>query len=208
MKYAKVKELSFKHYPRLYLHEDDLLHHLFFVNGNGYHWFNGELAYLTYDSDDDNAPPREVTEAELIEQVQRDRETNYKNSLKSEAEWKKIYKEVFGKDRDYTNPDPYYEDAEQEIDYRISSMKWAKPETQCWFLVEGAERNHFGHVMYPIYDRGAMIMNLPDDIKPDWLDAAERAIQWAESPYCRMTEKDRAYVEQAKIRIAQIKSNR
>jgi hypothetical protein len=62
VKYEKTKEISFRHYPRLYLHEDDLLHQLFFVNGNGYQWFNGELVYLTYD-DDDN--PREVIEEEL-----------------------------------------------------------------------------------------------------------------------------------------------
>lgn len=205
MKYEKVKELSFRHYPRLYLHEDDLLLHLFFTNGNGYTWFNGELVYLTYDSDDN---PRPITEEELVEQNNRHREQMYQDSIKLEKERDLIWDEIFpNKPNPHKNTDPYYESQEEEIKYRESSFK-LKPEVQCWYRVEGSERNRFGHIVRSIYEPGARVMHLPDDIKPDWLDAADKAIHLAESPYCRMMDKDRAYIEKAKARIVEIKSQR
>ncbi len=67
-----------------------------------------------------------------------------------------------------------------------------------------ADAREVPHRIYRIC-KYAKILSLPDDIQPDWLAAAERAIDWAEGPECLLTDDDRHHLAIARQRIAALK---
>lgn len=50
----------------------------------------------------------------------------------------------------------------------------------------------------------AQIMHLPDDIQPDWLDAAKRAVAFAESDRGRVSKGSERYLRLAKWRLKEL----
>ena len=74
----------------------------------------------------------------------------------------------------------------------------------CYYLDDNGE---LIQTMYPICQY-AKIMNLPDDIKPDWLEAAKKAIQYANEGKWILTASDKSYILKAEQRIKEIEANR
>lgn len=121
MTYSDTVKNCIAGYPKLFETEGDVLHHLFFVNGNGYEWVNGELIDL-FD-----------TETAI-------QETIVNTSL--------------------------------------------KPKTS--------------RELYPICQY-AKIMCLPEDIKSDWLVAAQKAIKMTR--YYKLTKSNKEYLLKARKAI-------
>jgi hypothetical protein len=184
MKYSEELRLMMTYFPRSNLTEEDVLHHLFFVNGNGYEWVNGEL--VCYRSEEEAKAHYDDFVAKDIEKSK-----EYADRYGDEAAWR-----YYG--------DTPEETKEKELAYRKS---FAKPlgegnKEDCWFILPDGR---MGHYMYPI-SQYAKILHVPDDVKPDWLEAAFRAIEMAESDLCICTDKDKEWLEKAKKKLARFKT--
>ena len=164
MEYKEELRISMKYYPRLFLDEEDFLHHVFFVNGNGYEWVEGELC-----SD---------TEEHLLIQY---------NNMKRQ------YPRYYGKTLKETR--------QKEIEHRRFFIENMKDECGYYLLDDG----RLGRQIYPICQY-AKIVNIPENIKPDWLNAAHKAIQMAESPLFKLTEIDKKWLAKAKDNLDKIKN--
>lgn len=70
-----------------------------------------------------------------------------------------------------------------------------------WPMPDGG----FGEPLYPQCSL-CKIAQLPDDIKPDWLDAAKRALAWARSDRCLFAESDRPFLEAAEDRVRKLEA--
>lgn len=110
------------------LSRDKVLNHLFFTNGNGFDWHEGELVDIF---EGDKQEPLQIPE-------------NYFSTpiMSTEENESGLFKR-----------------------FRQKENKAYKPHEVC---AKGAL------TIYPIC-KYAAIMNLPKDLKPDWLDAAENA---------------------------------
>lgn len=203
MRYEKTKQLAMKHYPRLYLTEADFLDHMLFGYGNGYEWFNGELCQLTVDRSG-NTKELSVRQLNARNEEHRAHMKAMSDRFNSGRDEIKQYLREAGRADLIEDDDPYFESRENEIKSRARYCS----ETQknpCWFKVEGTARDVFGKTMRQMCEYSRIVC-MPDDIKPDWLDAAERAIAWAESPLCRMPDGNEKFLERAKARIAELRS--
>lgn len=199
MKYKESLALSFKFYPTLYEKEEDVLHQYFFVNGNGLSWFEGELVELKYDRHTGDAWPYTLEELEA-------RNVRDKESLKRQRqEMRQSMKALFPEDyAGRTDDDDSWMDPETPEEIAAYHKKHKELFASFMGIEEyEAERRK----LYPLCEY-ARILHLPDNIKPDWLDAAERAIAWAESPEVVTTDSDKEFLVKAKERILEIKSNR
>ena len=176
MKYEEDKRISMKYYPRLFLDETDYLRHLFFVNGNGYDWINGEL--VCHETEEDAKQAHE-------EFMRNETERNLSELMPEYS--------YYGKTPEETR--------QKEIDYRMFCIEEMPEENNCWFLLSDGR---IGSVMYPICQY-AKILHVPDDVKPDWLAAAFSAIEMAESDLYRCSEKDKEWLAKAKERLARFK---
>ena len=65
------------------------------------------------------------------------------------------------------------------------------------------KRNNYPREIYPICCF-ACINHLPDDIKPDWLDAAKRAVAFARSDRAIITDEDSEWLDKAEARIEEL----
>lgn len=61
--------------------------------------------------------------------------------------------------------------------------------------------NELIQAIYPISEEYSAIMNLPDNIKPDWLEAAKKAIPYANEGKWILTEADKACIIKAQQRM-------
>ncbi len=143
-------------YPGLFPDESNALHHLFFVNGNGFDWINGELFDKSY-----YAMRKEVKE--MQEEHLKEYGTTDLNFIRK-----------------------------KELEFR---EQYRKDEEKYQF---GKFGNAF-QTLYPICDY-ACIANIPNDIKRDWLKAARKAIQMAETERIT-TDEDKIWIEKAKVRL-------
>ncbi len=58
----------------------------------------------------------------------------------------------------------------------------------------------YGRQIYPLCEF-SRIMQLPDDIRPDWLEAAKAAVTLARSERCKLTASDKKCLSHAEVRI-------
>lgn len=114
-------------YPMLFKSRSDVLHHLFYVIGNGYEWFNGELV--------DKFPDLQKNDDHCI-----NNDENHPLLGDIHRQWNQEARLI-----------------RSEIDERVKLL---------------APLSGSGN-RYPASDV-AFIHHLPDDIKPDWAEAAEQ----------------------------------
>jgi hypothetical protein len=85
--------------------------------------------------------------------------------------------------------------------------KWAKLGEElegpnfhnCYFFREDGT---VGRTLYPLC-KYSQILNIPQDIKPDWLDAAKRAVEIARTKF-RCTEQDLASLNEAEAQLKKV----
>jgi hypothetical protein len=68
------------------------------------------------------------------------------------------------------------------------------------------DTNH-EYKLYPLYERST-IMELPDNIKDDWLLAAEKALDMVKKGIYIASEEDKKYLRRARIRVNKLKKSR
>ena len=108
-------------YPLLFASRTQVLHHLFWVNGNGYEWLNGELV---------DYQPHKLKPYKALE----------KGYGKEREKALEAFSKFVSKHDEFVD------------NYKIPLSN-----------------------VYPICEY-ACIMNIPDDVKPDWLEAARESL--------------------------------
>jgi hypothetical protein len=198
MNYRDTKVAMLAAYPRLFLDEAEVLHHLFFVNGNGYHWENGELT------------DGSTSIAEVVQQAREDHRRHCRDEIlwaeghadghslvdRTRRHWQNVLAHMNEK---------RYESNERrrERKYRLWCVKnMGDMAKDCWFLRKDGS---IGRVMYPLCQY-ADILHIPDDVKPDWLKAAVKAMEVAET--LKTTKADRAWLRTARAQIKQLLQRR
>ena len=92
---------------------------------------------------------------------------------------------------------------EDELQYRkdcidlYAKMSNINNHSCCWFYLPDFS---IGKRIYPICQY-ACVMNLPDDIKLDWLAAAKKAVELAFGDSFKITDSDRVFLLQAQEKI-------
>jgi hypothetical protein len=71
----------------------------------------------------------------------------------------------------------------------------------CYFMTASG---HVGKKMHNLSENYDAICNLPDDIQPDWIEAAKVALKYARSNRVRITSKERAILSRVGQRIKEI----
>jgi len=150
--YKEQKRLMMKYSPSLYQRESQILSHLFFVNGNGYEWENGELVDFWHRS-----------ETQLGEERKR-----FLAWLKTLLAGTSLTRKQRGE---------------------ILKTKVFPGRIKIYPLCEFAE-----------------IMNIPDDVKPDWLVAARKSLGVARD--LKKTASDIRYLAKARKRIRELEQRR
>lgn len=204
--YKETLEWSYKMYPTLNINELDVLNNLFFTIGTGKEWVDGELCDQLY-------PSFEEQYKEVLEQ----RKINYKNNIAHKESLDKsvldvlnklssenpVFQEVLSKfqktsweENDESNvPEAQRKEREKRISYASNKSK----QLSCSYHLDA--NNELIQAIYPISEEYSAIMNLPDNIKPDWLEAAKKAIQYANEGKWILTEADKACILKAQQRM-------
>ena len=148
---------ALRHWPTLYLNEDDVLLTLFFRIGTGYEWKNGCIVYDLNDGDG-CAPIREDPHSERLK----------------DREWRE----------------------------ECVAMPSNKYNTRaCWFKMKNGG---IGHRLTEMFGQFSHILHLPDNIQPDWLVAAKRALNMARSKRVRTTKEQKAKLRHVAFRIKEL----
>lgn len=159
MRYKTVLKMCMDAYPSLFYTETDVLHHLFFVNGNGREWRDGQLV-------------DRVMNIRSARKYIRDRLEYYIQRVKenmSKTYWGERNLEHFKKELDVLQNGTPQEQREFYYQEHIKILKTIEEFTlhADGQLIKG---------LYPLCEH-AMIVNIPYDVKPDWLEAAIRALR-------------------------------
>lgn len=186
MRYRLLRKALMDAYPTLFVDEDDVLDHLFFVNGNGFKWVDGEL------TDGDDTPEKVV---------QRSRENNQQ---RYEAEVERNRRE--GCDTSYMEQLLYDDLHKTPACIRRREKKTRIDQARRYGLEYGVIRNGIViRSLYPLCEY-AKILHVPADVKPDWLAAARKAYEMALSPRWRSRRGDykrnQKYLRQARDLLA------
>ena len=156
-------QAMFDDYPTLFKDRSDCLNQLFCVIGNGYEWYNGELA------EDADAYSKEEIKNLKSHLVDGKAFQHNKMSLRAEAlEYHKRYMEKHQNDTDITTEIKRKLDKEY-FDSIPDDVYHKYPRRKRWYFyvnIPGKERIDY-HKDY------AFLWNYPEDIKPDWLAALE-----------------------------------
>jgi len=189
--YADTRDMLLMTYPTLYIDETDVLHSLFFLAGTGFKWEDGELVSWV---------PSFEEEAGIAKRSQR---VHVERMIQCEEILEKIAPgtSMLGYWQDrladiLTGDQETYaaKERERERDNRYEVIDSDRG-NDCWFLLNDGET--IGRVMSPRINEWVNILRIPEDVKPDWLEAAQRALEWAQSPACRTTAEDQKWLRKA-----------
>lgn len=186
--YNHTKQAMMKAYPRLFMDEWDVLDHLFFVVGNGYYWDNGELS-------------EKISLEEMISRAKADRVHADKLSLDA---WNRADKFFAKLGKNHSPYEPYETDDDERNrnkEYEFRRIIAVKEFDECYFILDDGVT--IGHKIYSVSSY-SKILNIPDDIKSDWLEAAKMAIKIARSPKARASKNDLEQLDIAENRVKQI----
>lgn len=174
--------------PILFKTKADVLEHLFFVLGNGYEWVEGELI-CRFEACLDQTP-RGIYNA-----VRK----RYKKRRREDVVHIRKIKKAF---------EPLIEELEQipNLGIDLSPLKCREPEplpkkptkeAQTSLKIERKQ-------IYPI-SRSTHIVNIPDNVKPEWLALAKEALIVAQQ--LKRTEQDDKWLEKAKKHIKKLEKS-
>lgn len=143
---------SLRHWPTLYLNEDDVLLAFFFQVGTGYEWENGCIVGWSL------CPIRKDPHSERLK----------------DREWR---------------------------EYCVNMPRGKYKTRACWFRMKNGG---IGHHLTGLFGQYSHILHLPDDIQPDWLAAAKRALQLARSSRVRTTKPQKELLKLVAARIKEL----
>jgi hypothetical protein len=151
-----------KNYPSLFQDRVQCLDHLFCVNGNGYKWINGQLTY-----------PEEIRELEEITHSTREIPPIDRYEMIEMCLQRQPYEHI--RTRSYRDREYRLDAHTQELLVNFFRMeralknidKIATPGFHEW-----ASQNYR---FYPVCEYAKML-NLPENIQPDWLDGAKETL--------------------------------
>jgi hypothetical protein len=195
--YLETKKLMMKAYPTLFLDEADVLHHLFAVGGNGYDWIDGELS--------SGRTPEEVLEEarQCEEDSRRHREEIIQSWKKLDAELHEVLKgsgvkppktlRVFNRPEKVPTTPAEIRKAEQ------ARRLWYAKEMpgDCYFLRKDGSVGRRLHPMCQYAD----ILHVPEDVKPDWLAAACKAVMVLRTEF-KCTKEDLKWLKKAEALLS------
>lgn len=156
MKFEEQIQACFDLYPDLFQHRWEVLEHLFCHYGTGYHWENGELISCSKEyknlkvilpEDGVAKPNKEYTKEKIKEE--------YRRLKKELGHYYQEYKNL-GIDKLAKK----YSD-EGLLNMAMNLVLKRKP-----YLAFG-----------DLWKEGSPLLNLPEDIKPDWLEGARETIK-------------------------------
>jgi hypothetical protein len=163
-------------YPSLFPSRVQALHHLFWVNGNGYDWKKGELISID--------PPHKTSPYRTVEWKK-----NHHEEWSRSAAHRETYEKLFGKE------EAALADLSKFVignDNFVESYKIDLDE------------------VYPLCEY-ADILNVPENVKDDWLEAAAEAIDHVEFACMTNNKKEAAerkrWVKQARDYLSGVKKN-
>lgn len=163
-------------YPSLFVSTWDVYHHWFCVNGNGYEWVKGQLV--------DICGGKECkTVEQALEKVQR----RYTKQTEEQKEFLAKFKD---EPKIYNKLKAIYGNDLETYSDRVRNWKQIS-ET----LGEPTREN--GKI-YPLCEY-AKILNIPEDIKPDWKQAAKEMYDWLVEHPDWTSETDKKYIKQIKL---------
>ena len=160
--YIATRNSMLQTYPRLFLDEADVLHHLFFVSGNGFSWKAGVLT-------DGLLCSARSTEARRSRRL-------FVNSFFNSKFKSAVLESI------------QHLDIETERSQeRLRRLQLLKQETTEYFL---HSNGCIGLVIHPLSEY-AKILNVPTDVKSDWLAAARTALSVARAQFRRTVSDDK-----------------
>lgn len=174
MNYKDTKKAMMNAYPSLFANEVDVLHDLFFLVGNGYAWKNGELtdgsksvaAAIKLAMNDNRNFIKQQIKYQLESLPFRTNDSNLikefnDNQLKHfTASLKETYNKNYAKN-----------ERRREVKRRIKAINEGFADG-CWFFNKDGS---VGCVLYSL-SQYAKILHVPQNVKPDWLRAAKKAL--------------------------------
>lgn len=157
-------------YPSIHKNKWDVFHQWFIVNGNGMEWKNGELVDIY-----DNKP---VTIEESIIKHVDFYITESLSEILDEDKDKRVLEIILNGKIDRLKKDI------------INSFKWEERMND--FTSDRIED------IYPLCEY-SKILNIPDDVKPDWKEAAIEMLSWLIENYDKLGEENQKYINMIKI---------
>jgi hypothetical protein len=159
---------SMREYPSISRNKLDVYDHLFLTNGNGYDWVNGELI------DKYNEKPNIISIEEAIDKLFND---DYRIELTTDRMF--FYIGELNKDEKVVKESLQY-DLKRYAQNVKTIINAEKAVNQSLFEIEpiitldGLEPEYF---LYPLCEY-SKIMNIPNDIKSDWLDGIKELMDY------------------------------
>lgn len=179
-------------YPSLFVDEADVLHHLFFVNGNGYEWVDGQLVDVCSSSQDLDAT--RVQDKRRLKWEAKKAAAEGRDTRFYEQQLALIAKSPAAQRR-------------AERQHRIRRCTQRRPPgsriRECHYLDEQGRLKHY---LYPLCEY-ADILHVPDDVKLDWFKAAQKALTLIGGPLVHRlgeTQSNKKYLRQAQKRLKEI----
>lgn len=159
---------SMREYPSISGNKLDVYDHLFLTNGNGYDWVNGELI------EPSNEKPNVISIEEAIDKLFND---EFRIDLTTDRMF--FYIGELNKDEKVVKESLQYDLKRYAQDVK-TIVNAEKAVNQSLFEIEpiisldGLEPEC---ILYPL-SQYSKIMNIPDDIKPDWLDGIKEMMNY------------------------------
>ena len=90
-------------------------------------------------------------------------------------------------------------------EYRERCSKYSGMSGNVYFQMKSG---HIGRTMTNLFGECSPLCDLPDDIQPDWLEAAKRALRYARSNRMRTTRAQKAWLVAVSVRIKELELSR
>lgn len=187
MNYSDTLRAAQHSFPSLFPYEHDFLVHAFFVIGNGYKWENGEIVSLQKFASADEEIEHWRSERIQLIQSRIDREEGATGS-----EFRKSYQH----ERLALAQSPIEDQWAAEIKYRrdlIKELHWSV--VQVWFETTLYGKPVIGKTT-EVSDY-SLILKMPADVKPDWLNAAKNLIELVRHGVVRIDAVSQDYLMKA-----------
>lgn len=191
MNYADTLRVMMESYPTLFVDETDALHHLFFVLGSGYAWKGGELVDVFAESHDPDVLIREAR-ARIRAELVLDQDDEARRYAGTSPDLRGAHEVLARTHRERFARFDAGPEAERTYEREWRARCIADGLDDCWFLLPDGR---IGLVPYPLSDYACIFV--PDDVKPDWLAAARKALELARSELFRRTPNDEEWLERA-----------
>ena len=167
MKFKDTLYIALLNYPMIYPTALDVYIHLFATIGNAYEWANGELVRV------DVMPEKSYTNPEdAIKQCIIDCKNFHKHSMKMISESRPALTPEMYKQLKQSIAETH-EKEKTELIERIKNTDSRMVDLSVRINSKSDVPLRETTFFYPLSKEFSAICNLPDDIKPDWLEAAE-----------------------------------